>query len=248
MSGYDVTSRKYLVAAAAHKAPWPANLNMRRIIGNPPADEDAVSGYTFAFQFAQYLLERGDSRVYDWETLNANAKYYNDVRHAAMKNWENKEIDIRTNAVTFTIKRRDAVRMAIMKVLAQNKIDVFVNPSSTTVAAKLGGAAEPTRKSYGYGATLGIPEVFVPAGFADTVYDAKFVLSKDGTKYESVTGTEPTKLDSPLPFNIGFWAEPGQESTLLKVASAYEQATHHRKAPPAFGPVKGEVFGSGGHQ
>jgi len=24
------------------------------------------------------------------------------------------------------------------------------------------------------------------------------------------------------------------------VASAYEAATHHRKAPPAFGPVKGE--------
>ena len=45
--------------------------------------------------------------MYDWETLNDNAKYYNDVRRVAMKNWENKEIDIRTNAITYTMKRRD---------------------------------------------------------------------------------------------------------------------------------------------
>ena len=28
------------------------------------------------------------------------------------------------------------------------------------------------------------------------------------------------------------------DSTLVKVASAYEAATHHRKPPPAFGPLK----------
>jgi Asp-tRNA(Asn)/Glu-tRNA(Gln) amidotransferase A subunit family amidase len=214
---------------------------MRRIIGNPPANPEAVTGYQFSFNFAQYLLQRGDSRVYDWETLNANAKYHTDVRRVAMKNWENKPIDIRTEAVTFIMKRREAVRLAVMKVLEQNKIDVFVNPSSTTMAAKLGGAMEPEpRRSYGYGATLGIPEVFVPAGFSDTMYEPKFVLSKDGTKYDTVTGTEPTKLASPLPFNIGFWAGPGEESKVIKVASAYEAATHHRKPPAAFGPVKGE--------
>ena len=57
---------------------------------------------------------------------------------------------------------------------------------------------------------LGIPEVFVPAGFADTSLRAKFVLSEDGTKYETVTGTEPTKLASPLPYNIAFWAGPAR--------------------------------------
>jgi amidase len=69
----------------------------------------------------------------------------------------------------------------------------------------------------------------------------KFELSKDGKKYDGVEGTEPTKIGGiGLPYNIGFWAEPGEESTLIKVASAYEAATHHRQAPPAFGPVKGE--------
>lgn len=35
-----MTSRDYLVRAAAHKAPWPANLNMRRILGR--SGEEAV--------------------------------------------------------------------------------------------------------------------------------------------------------------------------------------------------------------
>jgi amidase len=241
--GWDVTSRKYLVALSAHKAPLPANMNFARVFANPPIDPDAITGYTFAFQFGQYLALRGDSRVYDWQTLNANAKYYNDVRNVAMKNWENKEMDIRTSAVSYTMKRRDTLRMAMTKVLVQNKLDVFVNPVNLALQGKIGGAAVEGGGGggFGYGAMLGIPEVFVPAGFADTVYDLKFALSKDGKKYDGEEGTEATKLGGiGLPYNIAFWAEPGQESTLLKVASAYEAATHHRKAPPTFGPVKGE--------
>ena len=241
--GWDVTSRKYLVALSVHKAPLPADMTFNRVFSNPPADPDAITGYTFAYQFAQYLALRGDTRVYDWQTLNANAKYYNDVRKVAMKNWENKEMDIRTDAVTYTIKRRDTLRMALTKVLLQNKLDVLVNPVNLTPQGKIGGAGAQGGGGggFGYGAMLGIPEVFVPAGFADTIIDMKFELSKDGKKYDGVEGTEPTKLGGiGLPYNIAFWAEPGQESTLIKVASAYEAATHHRQAPPAFGPVKGE--------
>ncbi len=244
--GWDVTSRDYLVAVSTHKAPLPANFNMRRIFGNEPTNPDAVTGYTFAFNFAQYLQLRGDSKVYDWATLNANAKYFNDVRRAAMKNWENKAIDTRTNTLNYAIKRQYALRMAMNKVLEQNKIDVFVNQTTLTPPGKIGGASlvgggggVPT--GLGYGAQLGIPEVFVPAGFVDVAYDPTFALSKDGTKYEGVAATQPTKLTKPLPHTIAFWAEPGQEAALLKVGSAYEAATHHRKPPADFGPLKGEL-------
>ena len=100
-----------------------------------------MTGYHFSFNFAQYLTQRGDSRVYDWETLNANAKYYNDVRRAAMKNWENKAIDIRTDAVAYTMKRRDAVRMAMIKVLQQNQHRRVREPGNPTLPAKIGGAS-----------------------------------------------------------------------------------------------------------
>jgi amidase len=239
--GYDITSRDYMVAASIHKAPWPAALDVQRMMGNPPAGAEEYTGYTFAYDFARYLMLRGDAKVYDWTTLNANAKYWSNTRVVAMKNWANKTMDIRTNAIANTMKRRDVLRMATMKVMEQNKLDALVSPSDTALASKIGGADEPVRWSFGYGAVMGIAEVYVPAGFATTEYEPKFVLSKDGTKYETVAGTKPTKLTKPLPFNIGFWGGPGDEAVLLKVASAYEAATLHRKAPKDFGPVKGEL-------
>jgi amidase len=53
VEGWDVTSRDYLVAASIHKAPWPANLDIQRLVGNPPEDPEAITGYTFAWDFAR---------------------------------------------------------------------------------------------------------------------------------------------------------------------------------------------------
>lgn len=242
--GYDVTSREYLVAAAALKAPWPANLDFRRIFGSAPEDEAAVSGYGFSFQLAEYLLKRGDARVFDWKTLNANAKYFSDQRRAAMANWENKAIDIRTEEVAFIMRRKEVMRMAALKVLAQNDVDVFVNPPLLALPGKIGqpsgGGGGSSAAGHGYGARLGIPEVFVPAGFATEIYEPTYVLKPDGSGYASTPGTAPTKLARPLPFNIAFWAGPGDEAVVLKVASAYEGATHHRAPPAGFGPLPGQ--------
>jgi Asp-tRNA(Asn)/Glu-tRNA(Gln) amidotransferase A subunit family amidase len=175
--------------------------------------------------------------------LNANAKYFSDVRRAAMANWQNKPIDIRTDEVSFIMRRKDVMRMVMLKVLEQNAVDVFVNPPLITLPAKIGGPSSRgggSAAGHGYGARMGIPEVFVPAGFADVVYEPMFKLGEGGTEYESVPGTAPSNLDNPLPFNIAFWAGPGEESLVLKVASAYESATHHRKPPAGFGPVRGK--------
>ena len=168
----------------------------------------------------------------------------NDVRRTAMKNWENKAIDIRTGALVHDMKRQAVMRLVALKVLEQNDIDVFVNPPLAELPGRIGvpsgGTTGPFGAGHGYGAALGIPEVFVPAGFADTVYEPTFKLNADATEYEGTPGTTPTRLASPLPFNMAFWAGPGEEATILKVASAYEAATRHRRPPPGFGPVAGE--------
>jgi len=239
VEGWDITSRKYLVALSNHKAPLPVNLDFDRMMGNAPGD---VSGYTFAFQMEQYLQQRGDAKIFDWQSLNASASYFSNAKLAAMTNWGNKEMDPATYDTTFTMKRRDVMRMVMMKVLEQNKINVFANPTTTTLQNIIGGASEPDRRSgFGYGARLGIPEVFVPAGFAKEIYDPTFELAADGKEYVRKTGTKPTDLKGyPLPYNIGFWAAPGDLPDIIKVAAAYEAATHHRSPPPGFGPVDSE--------
>ncbi len=44
-------------------------------------------------------------------------------------------------------------------------------------------------------------------------------------------------MKNPMPYGLSFWAGAGEEPMVIKVASIYEQASKHRMAPPAFGPV-----------
>ena len=160
-----------------------------------------------------------------------------------MKNWENKT-DIASAGITQRVKMREAMRMVIAKVMRQNNLDLLVNPTSTIPPAKIGEASQPTVNNRPAGrfplsADLGIPEITVPAGFNSTIYEPKFTLNPAKDNYVAVANeSEVSTLANPMPVGIAFWAGPGEEPTLFKVAAAYEAATHHRKAPPAFGPVK----------
>jgi Asp-tRNA(Asn)/Glu-tRNA(Gln) amidotransferase A subunit family amidase len=120
---------------------------------------------------------------------------------------------------------------------------VFVHPSVGVPQWKIGIDREPTvggRAAAGPSITdvLGVPEITVPAGFNDVVFDPQYVLSDDKKTYTLVPGTKLLKLEHALPFSINFWAGPGDEPVVLKVASAYEAATKHRVPPVAFGALQ----------
>jgi Asp-tRNA(Asn)/Glu-tRNA(Gln) amidotransferase A subunit family amidase len=128
--------------------------------------------------------------------------------------------------------------------MRQNDIDVLVNPTITIPPTRIGYASEPVVADRPNGrfptsANLGIPELTVPAGFDSVVYEPEFELNAEKDAYESVSNsTTPTFLDSPMPIGISFWAGPGDEPVLFEIASAYEAATKHRRAPAAFGPLR----------
>lgn len=136
-------------------------------------------------------------------------------------------------------------RNVILKVMRENHIDVFVHPNLTIPPGETGWAQEPSvagRGASGFAITdlLGVPEIITPAGFNDVVYDPQFILSDDKKSYVATAGTVESKLSTPMPMSIEYWGGPGDEPVMLKVASAYEAATHHRKAPAGFPALKGE--------
>ncbi len=232
--GHDVTSRDYLVRAAEGVAPLSADLNLRSINSSPPT-------LSFSFHLAQYLMRRGDATVTDWASLNANSKYYSERRAVAMRNWENAR-NIVSAGITQRVKMRDVMRLVLLNVLHRNDLDVLVNPTITVPPVRIGYAGEPSVENRPTGrfptsANLGIPEITVPAGFNRIVYDPEYVLNEDRDDYDNVTGSRRTELDAALPVGISFWAGPGDEPLVLRVASAYEAATRHRRPPPDFGPV-----------
>ncbi|HEX2584566.1 MAG TPA: hypothetical protein VHL14_05510, partial [Steroidobacteraceae bacterium] len=120
-----------------------------------------------------------------------------------------------------------------------------VHPNITIPPGKTGWAQEPNangRGASGFAITdlLGVPEVITPAGFSDIEYEPKFVLSDDKKSYSTKAGSAVSKMSHPMPFSIEYWAGPGDDPVVLKVASAYESATHYRKPPTAFPALKGE--------
>ena len=232
------TPAEYMVRVALGLETLPPNLNIRRITNFPRT-------LSFRFHLVQYLNRRNDARVKDFATLNANATYYSGDKLAAFINWENTK-DIRSEGITERIKMREVMQRVVLKVMRENNLDVLVSPLTTIPIPKIGGPVEPEVNSrpsnrYALTADAGIPEVVVPAGFNRIVYEPKFVLSQNTKSYRNVTGTERTLLEGlGLPISLSFWAGPGEEAMLLKVASAYEAATKHRRPPPLFGPLPGE--------
>jgi Asp-tRNA(Asn)/Glu-tRNA(Gln) amidotransferase A subunit family amidase len=136
------------------------------------------------------------------------------------------------------------MRLVLMKVMRENKLDVLVNPTITLPPARIGHASQPTVKNRPTGrfpssGILGIPEITVPAGFNTINYEPAFALNAAKDAYRSVANdTRRTTLAARLPVGISFWGGPGDESTLFRVASAYEAATKHRVPPPGFAAVR----------
>jgi amidase len=238
--GWDVTTVDYAVALAMGKAPLSEKLTLRRIsqrLGNPSSP----------FVMNKYLAERGDTRVKDWASWVANSKFENDAQRAGAMNAVGDQ-DARASADSISyLKMQSVLRMVILKVMYENDIDVFVNPEQTTPPYRLGGPGEPEVNDRptiscctAFTALLGGPEMDIPAGYTQIVYDQTYALTPDKKDYIEVTGEVESRLPYPMPISMMFWAGPGSDSSVIKAASAYEAATHHRVPPPAFGPLSAQ--------
>jgi Asp-tRNA(Asn)/Glu-tRNA(Gln) amidotransferase A subunit family amidase len=181
--GWDVTSVDYAVALAMGKAPLSEKLTLRRIsqrLGNPSSP----------FVMNKYLAERGDTRVKDWASWVANTKFEYDGQRASATNAIGDQ-DGRASADSVSyLKMQSVLRMVILKVMYENDIDVFVNPEQTTPPYKLGGPGEPEVNDRptiscctAFTALLGGPEMDVPAGYTQIVYDQTYALTPDKKDY-----------------------------------------------------------------
>jgi amidase len=241
VEGHDVTSKDYLVQLSLRRAPLSDAMNLRRLTSG-----GIDNSLKTPFLMDKYLLERGDSRISDWPSFVDNAMWFADSLRAGSENVAiaNNQ-DVRATQGIDRLKMVTVARMIVSKVMYQNGIDVLVIPNIPSPVEKNEYARDPVKENVrpnGPSITdlLGVPEIIVPAGYNDVVYEAEYKLSEDTTTYQQVAGTVESRLPIPLPISMMFWGGPGDEPTVLRVASAYEAATHHRVPPPDFGPLPDE--------
>ena len=103
------------------------------------------------------------------------------------------------------VAKHEAQRASLLKIMDDHQVVALVYPTLRRTAAKIG---EPQAGgNCAASAATGLPAITVPAGFAD-----------DG-----------------MPVGVELLGRPFSEPELLKLAYAFEQATHHRH-PPALTP------------
>jgi len=107
---------------------------------------------------------------------------------------------------------REKVREAVVKTMDNLHLDAFVYPTWSNPPRLIGDLNTPAGdNSQFYSPTTGFPAINVPMGF-----------TRGGT----------------LPVGMTIYSRAWSEPVLVKLAYAYEQETHHRRAPSSTPPLR----------
>jgi Asp-tRNA(Asn)/Glu-tRNA(Gln) amidotransferase A subunit family amidase len=131
---------------------------------------------------------------------------------------------------------RFVIQQIVVQCMAELGLDALTYPTGNIPPAIIKAPVEPDLNGRSHQAwTLlgqqGFPAITVPAGFTTHVFDRVRDPSAPGGS--RLRGPVPAEL----PVGIDFLGLPYGESTILKIASAFEAATGHRRAPAEFGPL-----------
>jgi Asp-tRNA(Asn)/Glu-tRNA(Gln) amidotransferase A subunit family amidase len=209
------------------------------------------------FMLTRYLKQRGDANITSIDDLLTKARFFSDP------NFGNRKASIETQNkgmvldTAVRMQRRFAVQQIVFACMADLKLDAVVYPTNNLPAPKLGAPQEPNVNGrnavWSFLGGQGFPTITVPAGFTTVVYDrvadptqppppppadgetgGAGGLPRIGTR---LVGPTPAKL----PVGLDILGRPFTEPLMLRIASAFEAATHHRTPPPDFGPVAGDI-------
>ena len=226
----DADHLRTLLELHAEPARVPQTFSLRSL--NTPAVEGEGK-----YMMNRYLQERGDANIKTSADLISKARFYEDANFPDRK--QARQAAERATALDTSarLQTRFALQNLLLQCMQEQRLDALVSPMSTVPPRKLTAPREPNangRSPIGWSliGQQGFPAITVPAGFTTEILDRE----RDGNGGTRLTG--PLKAN--LPVGVDFIARPFDESTLLRIASAFEAATRHRRPPPDFGPVASE--------
>lgn len=165
----------------------------------------------FKYDINRYLASHGDRvPVKSLAEIIKSGRFHPTVQRRLEQAEQGPENGPDTPSCQGETAYRQQVRDAVLKTMDALKLDAFVYPTWSNPPRLIGDLNSPHGdNSQFFSPTTGFPAIQVPMG--DT---------RGGT----------------LPAGITFFGRAWSEGTLIKLAYAYEQATHHRR-PPASAPA-----------
>jgi Asp-tRNA(Asn)/Glu-tRNA(Gln) amidotransferase A subunit family amidase len=161
----------------------------------------SLSGYEFKFQLNDYLAKYDSDAPYHTLTEIINSGQFYKPLENSFKVRDAREFESQEYK-DIVLKRTKLTRDALLKVMADNNLDAIVYPSTVQTTTIIGQPSKAGNNNR-LSPFSGFPAISVPAGF-----------TSEG-----------------LPVGIEFMGRAFDEPTIIKLAYAYEQGTHNRKAP-----------------
>ena len=207
----------------------PAGLGLRSLASPGVAGEGK-------YELDLYLRERGDAKIKSNADLISKARFYSDPNFPDRKQAREATERATTLDTSARLQTRSAYQNMLLQCMQDQKLDALMSPMSTVPPRKLTSPREPNANGrppigWSFIGQQGFPAITVPAGFTKQVRDR--VRDGDGTRL-----ADP--IAAALPVGVDFLARPFDEGLLVRIASAYEAATKHRRPPPEFGPLPDE--------
>ena len=160
----------------------------------------------FKYDINRWLASHGNrSPVKDLAGVIESRRFHPSVQRRLEQSQEGTENGPDTPACKAEAEYRARVRTAVLATMDADKLDGFVYPTWSNPPRLIGDLNTPHGdNSQFFAPTTGFPAINVPMGY-----------TRGGT----------------LPAGITFFGRPWDETGLIALAYAYEQATHHRRAP-----------------
>ncbi len=237
--GYDVTSYDYLMKLSRREAPLTSQLNITNFesFGATPCGTNLCAD--LAFDIDRYLKERGDARIKDWAAWVANAKFREDASLAGAQNWIGlADHRGRRQGRSPRAQLHRAARAGARDVRERHRC-VRASGEHGADAAHPGPECRVDQPGRDYAV---LPDPAHRRARGCDGCDLRAPLRPERGSHRLRVRRCPTTCRKPscrtrCPISLAFFAGPGDEPVLIKVGTAYESATHHRFAPPDFGPV-----------
>jgi Asp-tRNA(Asn)/Glu-tRNA(Gln) amidotransferase A subunit family amidase len=168
----------------------------------------------FKYDINRYLAAQGDRvPVHSLEDIVRSGRYHPSIQTRLQQAQSGTENGPETPACQADAAYRAAFGDAITRAMDEARVDALIYPTWSNVPRLIGDLNTPGGdNSQVHAPTSGFPAINVPMGF---------------TRGET------------LPIGLSMLGRAWSEATLVKLAYAYEQATHHRKPPAATPPLGG---------
>jgi amidase len=173
---------------------------------------DAAPCGGFKRDINRYLAGHGDGvPVRSLEAVLKSRQYHPSVQLRLERAQEGPENGPDTAGCKAEAEYRERVRASVLKTMEANALAAFVYPTWSNPPRLIGDLTTPHGdNSQFYSPATGFPAINVPMGY-----------TRDG-----------------LPAGITFFGRAWDESTLIRLAYSYEQATKHRRPPATTPPLK----------